>query len=194
MATDTLHRKVIRIIEIWLNGGMPGYEMLCKDGRWRTYKDLMDGVDIIRVPDDENDLLPVGGIRNADITLLDKRVNPVRIIEVEVTSPIPQPNKKLLESRGVEVIEVKVRSEADLREHTFRLRDDSFRVQFRTPGDERVLNIPETKERLRRVYEANTHIEGIIDSLQFCDPETRRKLKMMLDSLDSLDSYYPTKG
>ena len=192
MATSSLHEKVITIIEMWLKGLMPGYEMLCKDGRYRTHEQLMDGVDIIRVPDDKNDLLPVGGIRSADITLLDKQANPVRIIEVEVTSPIPERNKEMLEKRGVDVVEVKVQNEAALLNETFRLRDDGFKVWFRVPGSERKHNIPATQAGIRRVHNADNHIKDILESLRWCSPEMRRRLSQVLNALETIDSFYPT--
>lgn len=171
MATSSLHEKVITIIEMWLNGLMPGYEMLCKDGRYRTHEQLMDG---------------------ADITLLDKQANPVRIIEVEVTSPIPERNKEMLEKRGVDVVEVKVQNEAALLNETFRLRDDGFRVWFRVPGSERKHNIPATQAGIRRVHNADNHIKDILESLRWCSPEMRRRLSQVLNALETIDSFYPT--
>ena len=75
---------------------------------------LLEGVDRVVIPDS---MQPIGGCI-PDLGLLDKDLRPVRVIEVVVTSqPTPAKMEKLeqLEKRGVEVVQVPVRNEEDLK-------------------------------------------------------------------------------
>ena len=218
MPTNDLHQKTIDIIGLWLKGLMPGYDLRCKDGFYRTYKDLMDGVDSIRIPEVQDDLLPVGGMHYADILLLDWQINPVRTVEVEVNTPISLDTKRALEGRGVEVVEVKVESVEDLIHNVFRLNDDKIgpsspldgggdrlnrkphelyraldgAVQFRVPttrGDIRA----STPEYAFMVNAADRQVSELIHNLRWCAPELRRRLAQVLNALETVDSFYPTE-
>ena len=75
---------------------------------------LKEGVDRVVIPDS---MQPIGGCI-PDLALLDKDLRPVRVIEVVVTSP--PTSKKMakleqLQNRDVEVVQVPVRNEDELK-------------------------------------------------------------------------------
>ena len=196
-----LHKRAIHIIDKWLRGLMPGYEIRIKARKgvvYKSYSDIMQGVEHIRIPDDSNDLLPIGGypeggVRTPDIMLLDSKINPIRVIEVEVTSPIPPSKNDYLRKRGVQVVEVRVGSESDLTHNVFRLKADGYNSTFRPLRDPKeITNNAQSKAYRDEIRFHDGEINQLIDSLRQCRPETRRKLKEILDVMDTVDSYYPT--
>ena len=135
--------------------------------------DLRDGVVSVKIPDPEWDI--IGGIV-PDLALYgEDKSKPVRIIEV-IVSNTPDAAKRhkmnKLQERGVDVVEIVVKSEDDLRN----LIDVTWEPVFR---------------KARRISQADKEMTTLIRTLQGCSPVMRRVFKQMLIEMDNLDSLYP---
>ena len=135
--------------------------------------DLRDGVVNVKIPDPEWDI--IGGII-PDLALYgEDSSRPVRIIEVTVSNP-PDAAKRQkmdkLQERGVDVVEIVVKSEDDLRN----LMEVTWRPVFIKGGG---------------TSQADREMKNLLAILQGCSPSMRRAFKQMLIELDSLDSLYP---
>ena len=145
---------------------------------------LLDGIERIAIPDD---MSPVGGTI-PDIALYDGDNKPIRVIEVAVTSPTSDSKLENLTKRGVEVVEVTVKSEDDLRRLCWTPAAVGFALNARANP---VHNIPSQRDRERMQYEYNATVAGFAKAIQNCAPEVRRQLCEVLDRLRSIDSLYP---
>ena len=135
--------------------------------------DLRDGIESVKIPDPEWDI--IGGII-PDLALYGEDTSkPVRIIEVTVSNP-PDATKRQkmdkLQERGVDVVEIVVKSEDDLRN----LVAVAWTPVFIRGGG---------------FSQADKEIRNLLGTLQRCSPSMRRAFKQMLIDLDSLDSLYP---
>ena len=135
--------------------------------------DLRDGVVTVKIPDPEWDI--IGGII-PDLALYgEDSSRPVRIIEVTVSNP-PDAAKRQkmdkLQERGVDVVEIVVKSEDDLRN----LVEVAWTPVFIKGGG---------------FSQADKEMRNLLAILQGCSPSMRRAFKQLLIELDSLDSLYP---
>ena len=144
---------------------------------------LADDVDKVVLPDS---LQPIGGYI-PDLALMNADYRPVRVIEVEVTSPCSSEKVQALEKRGVEVIEVQLRNEQELRWLCFAPESADklyFRPEMREPG-----SLPPQYGRTQR--QADKEIDSLISIIFRASPAKRRKLVQVLDQLGSLHSLFP---
>ncbi len=141
--------------------------------------DLCEGVLSVKIPDPEWDI--IGGIIPDLVLYGEDTSKPIRIIEVIVSSP-PDAAKteKLdkLQKRGVDVVEITVKSEEDLQN----LMDVSWIPVFWAYAD---------RSPKRGSSGADKFVRQIIDALEFCSPEFRVALKQTLDELESVESVHP---
>ena len=156
---------------------------------------LKEGVERVVIPDA---MQPIGGCI-PDLALLDKNLRPVRVIEVVVTSPpTPTKNEKLakLQERGVEVVIVPVRNEADLK-RLCSSKIDAEKPNWAYQWNRKlldqigVINIPRQEEIVRGQLGADRQVEELINALVRCRPEVRRRLSTILQEIGSLESCYP---
>ena len=135
--------------------------------------DLREGVLSVKIPDPEWDI--IGGII-PDIALYGSDTSkPVRVIEVTVSHPPDAAKRQKMEKlreRDVDVVEIVVKSEDDLRN----LVEVTWKPRF---------------VKARKTHRVDDEIEDFIRILELCSPTMRRAFKQMLEELDSLDSLYP---
>ena len=156
---------------------------------------LKDGTDRVIIPDA---MQPIGGCI-PDLALLDKDLRPVRVLEVVVTSaPTPDKMKKLekLESRGVDVVLVPVRSEEELKGLVPSSSDTvkpkwAYRWNHKILEQNGITNIPRQQVIIRNQRQADSKIENLIEALTQCRPEFRKQLINLLQEMDGLESRYP---
>ncbi len=155
---------------------------------------LKEGVDRVVIPDS---MQPIGGCI-PDLALLDKDLRPVRVIEVVVTSP-PTSEKmaKLehLQNRDVEVVQVPVRNEDELKALVPSPNDElkpkwAYAWNATVFDQVGISNIPRQKQIRRTQASADGKVQELIHALIQCQPETRRRLVKVLEELDSLESRY----
>ena len=162
------------------------------------FEDVMAGVDKVIIPDA---LQSVAGCI-PDISLLqDSR--PLRCIEVVVTNPASDEKVRRFQNLGVDLIQVPVRDEEELRglfplegfgnwwpkyseqEEAFRSVRDRLGVNWRGSRQFRLLRAQEN---------ADAAIKGLMDHLSICSPEVRRPFfARLLEAGSSLDSLYPIR-
>ena len=161
---------------------------------------VMEGVGHVNFPDS---LQAIGGYL-PDIALYDSSFRVLRVIEAVVTKPVPNDKLKSLESRGVEVLQVPVRNEGELRavypstdgdnpqwwpkfrsdEAVFREARAKAGVNWQTSRQKRILSGQE---------EADKAINQLMGNLSRCSPEVRRAFVVWLKGIDSLESLYPIR-
>ena len=148
---------------------------------------LADGVASVKVPDPDWDA--VGGII-PDLILYNGDGKPHRLIEViDTSAPTHGKRAKLeqLQRRGVDVVEVTVHTEDDLKAMFPEELTGSYRPRrlrhFTNHGQEQLANMGETK--------VEALVEDFIRAVRSCSPATRRKLADVLQGLDTLESLYP---
>ena len=148
---------------------------------------LADGVASVKVPDPDWD--SVGGIV-PDLILYKEDGRPHRVIEVintSVSTPAKRQKLEQLQRRDVDVVEVIVHTEDDLKA----LFPEEPAVGYR-------------RRRLRHFqnngqesYESGNerHMEGLVEdfikAVQYCTPAMRRRLVAVLKGPDTLESCYP---
>ena len=130
-----------------------------------------------------------------DLVIYDAQLNPVRVIEVTVTSPLTDDKRSRYENLDIEVIEVPIRSEADL----IALYPPAFphgipwgsinEKQYRNP-DPFAFGCLYIEERIIR-KNAEERVDQLIEDLITVSPATRRKLLRLLQELVSIESQYP---
>ena len=160
-----------------------------------TYGNLKEGADRVVIPDS---MQPIGGCI-PDLALLDKDLRPVRVIEVVVTSP-PTSEKmaklEQLQHRGVEVVQVPVRNEDELKA-LIPSPNDGLKPKWAYAWNPTIfdqvgiINIPRQQQIRRTQQGADGKVQELIHALIGCQPETRRQLVKVLEELDSLESRYP---
>ena len=154
--------------------------------------DLRAGVTRVKVPDPDWD--SVGGIVPDLILYGDDDTKPIRIIEVVVTSP-PGDDKQqkldALQKRGVDVVVVTVKDEADL----LHLCPTWWKPSFSslTSSDNFSRNYPRNSALTSMKIAHDKTVRELIEGIQACSPVTRRALLKVLSELKSLDSLYPIR-
>ena len=146
---------------------------------------LMEDIAKVKVADPEWD--SVGGIA-PDLILYDANDRPKRIIEVIVTSP-PDASKRQklqrLKERGVDVVEVAVKTEDDLRDLFPPLRRPNFAAN---PQGNTV-----TQRALAQTnHGASRTLDELTIALIQATPAARRRFLHVLKAADALNSVYPT--
>ena len=124
-----------------------------------------------------------------DLICKDENDTPVRIIEVIVTSPPAAAKRSKLEAlkrRGVDVVEIEVRTEKDLLNLCWVDSEFSYlgdiRFDRRFVGD----------RYNEQLYDKRTkEVKELITSIRDCPPKLRRQLAEILAGMCSLDSAYP---
>ncbi len=141
---------------------------------------LADGVEHVVLPDS---LQPIGGYI-PDLALMNADYQPVRVIEVAVTSYCSPEKVAALTNRGVEVIEVVVRNEQDLRllchapfEGSKLIEDGNLKFSQTT--------------RYKSIKGPDKEIDSLIATIVAASPHKRRELVQVLDELRSLGSLFP---
>ena len=148
---------------------------------------LADGVASVKVPDPDWDA--VGGII-PDLILYNRDGKPHRLIEViDTSAPTPGKRAKLeqLQRRGVDVVEVNVHTEDDLKAMFPEEPTGSYRLRRLR----HFLNRGQEEMAYREDSQAETLVEDFIRAVRYCTPATRRKLVDVLQGLDTLESLYP---
>ena len=141
-----------------------------KDGQFSG--DISRGVSKVVLPDEWTN---IGGVV-PDLICYGEDGKPVRIIEVVVTNP---PNRykceklRLLEKRGVDVVEVYVRTEVDLR----RL--------FPSPAPRK------WARKQRSGFHQDEPVLSFVRALQIASPYARREFYATLKEISALDSLWP---
>ena len=161
---------------------------------------VMEGVGHVNIPDS---LQAIGGYL-PDIALYDSSFRVLRVIEVVVTTTVPNDKFKSLESRGVEVLQVPVRNEDELR--AIYLSTDADKPQWwpKFHKDEAVfqearqkLGVNWQRSRQNRILsgqeEADQAIKKLMGNLSLCSPEVRRAFVASLKEIESLESLYPIR-
>ena len=149
---------------------------------------LMHGVHHVTIPDS---LQSIGGWV-PDLALLGKDLRPIRVIEVVVTSPPKEEKVNVLTKQGVEVIQVSVRNEEDLRG----LCPDTVHNGVKWWHQ---LNMAENHRLGRRSltredqHNFDKEVEHLIANLIRCSPATRRRLVTVLAEITGLESLYPLR-
>ena len=164
---------------------------------------LLDGVAKVIIPGEWDN---VGGIV-PDLILKDAEDNPIRIIEVIVTNPISRQKRekiRRLETRGVECVEITVKTEDDLlnlcwvpckisfADYDARELERNFRTRRATGLTRRLGEKYQGQFRANSASEkANEDVKNLIHSLMMCSPGHRRQFLEVFDELRSLDSLLP---
>ena len=153
-------------------------------------ENVLDDVAQISFPDS---LQAIGGYI-PDLALFDRNIKVLRVIEVVVTSHSSQEKLDNLTKRGVEVLQVPVRNEADLRalapEHSQGNGIRWWHQTYRREGRGRGVNF---RSYTRIQNEADEEVSTFIRNLVQCSPTKRRELVAVLETLHSLDSLYPLR-
>ena len=147
---------------------------------------LLEGIARVRIPDS---LTPIGGY-SPDIALFDEADSPIRVIEVDVTSPPSSSKLESLRKRGVDVIVVKVTSEDDLKDLCWVPVEARFARNLRVDVM-RKWSVSAEAIYTSRQRPSNKRIEELCRDLQSCSPETRRQLLNVIRNMDTLESLSP---
>ena len=149
-----------------------------------------------------NEWTSVGGIQPDIVCYGDDPDVPVRIVEVIVTSPPTEEKRKKLETlkrRGVDVVEVTVTGEADLRRLVHRYDADS---KAECSGEFPVHRFAMAPLRYRRGHHNNQRFEGsilgggislsdVVSAIALATPFERQALYDALCQLKELDALWP---
>ena len=153
-------------------------------------ENVLDGVAKIAVPDS---LQSIGGYI-PDLALFNEDIRVLRVIEVVVTSYTSQEKLDNLTKRGVEVLQVPARNEAELRTLTLNGSEGSeikwWHQTHRLEGRGVGVNFL-SYHRIQN--EADKEVNAFIRNLVQCSPVKRRELVTVLEALYSLDSLYPLR-
>lgn len=161
-------------------------------------EDVMSGVDKVIIPDS---LQSIAGFI-PDISML-QDARPVRCIEVIVTNSVPPEKVVRMQNLGVEVIQVPVRNEKELRALVpTELKRSSWwpkfsqdEAMFRSARSKLGVNWRGSKQYrlLKRQEDADRAISNLMDNLTMCSPELRRAFIDCLQEISSLESLYPIR-
>ena len=152
--------------------------------------DLLDGIERVTIPDS---LQPIGGYI-PDLALYDKDLRVVRVIEVVVTNPPPSQKLESLRSRGVEVVQVPVRNDVELRA-LFPQPVDGRKLRWwhRTGAREgRGVGVNFVSSRSAQ-SNADEAIDSFMANLRRASPGKRREFLQVLAESGTLDSLYPLR-
>ena len=151
--------------------------------------DLREGVASVKIPGEWDQ---VGGIVPDLILYGEDSSKPLRIIEV-VVSNYPDETKQVkldtLVRRGVDVVVVKVTNPKDLETLC---EGDRERIEFSAIGPKDHGGSARGRYDYQRHSDLERTVEDLIRAIQYCSPPLRRKLRDLLDQLDTLDSLYPS--
>ena len=161
---------------------------------------VMEGVGHVNCPDS---LQAIGGYL-PDIALYDSYFRVLRVIEVVVTKPVPNAKLKSLEKRGVEVLQVPVRNEDEIRAINPSADVDKPQWWPKFQRDEKAfkdarqkLGMNWQRSRQQRILsgqeDADRAINQLMGNLSRCSPEVRRQFVTWLEHIDSLESLYPIR-
>ena len=161
---------------------------------------VMEGVDKVIVPDA---LQSIAGYV-PDISLL-RDSRPIRCIEVVVTNPVPEQKATAIRNLGVELLQVPVRNETELRS-LFAAAPEQTRMWWakRHETNERNGETLYLADKRRIGFswrgspsswqgQANKAILELMDNLHWCSPEVRRAFLACLQEMESLESLYPIR-
>lgn len=162
-------------------------------------EDVMDGVEQVVIPDA---LQSIAGFI-PDISLL-QNSRPIRCIEVIVTNPVAEQKLQAITNLGVELIQVPVRDENDLRAlFPTDLSDKpwwwpKFNRAEKVFGEVRAktgVNWEGTRQHkiLAGQENADKAINDLMGALSRCSPQVRRSFLTRLQNLTSLESLYPLR-
>ena len=145
--------------------------------------DLADGVSRVELSDD---ITLVGGI-DPDLRCYDADGALVRIIEVVVTNPPEDSKRKKLETlkkRGVDVVEITVKSEHDLLNIFRRKAPIDFAHAVKVKGA--------TSRQFRSEQQQyNRLVKDLTIALKRCEPAYRREFLNTIRQIKELESLYP---
>ena len=160
-------------------------------------ENVKNGIDKVIIPDS---LQAIAGYV-PDISLL-KDSRPVRCIEVIVSSPVAPSKVTAIQNLGVEVIQVPVRNEGELRclfpamEKTkwwpkFSGHEEVFESAMRKSG----VNWEGTRQYriLERQKRADEAVRQLMLNLVACSPEVRRGFVNQLHDMTGLESLFPLR-
>lgn len=182
---DMLHRNAGPVHLPLLDGSLTG--------------DLMEGVDKVIIPDA---LQSVAGFI-PDISLLqDSR--PVKCIEVVLTNPVPDLKVAAISNLGVELLQVPVRNEDEVRSLFSEAPEEKSWWWARYSTNEETVRAAQKRmgvnwraSRLNRILEgqgqADRAILELLNNLSRCSPEMRRAFVARLCEIDNLESLYPIR-
>ena len=138
---------------------------------------LREGVAQVVIPGEWDN---VGGIV-PDLICRDENGAPVRLIEVIVSSPPTKTKRAKLEAlqrRGVDVVEVTVKTEKDLMNLVWEPKTVHYSAAH-------------SRSSLPRQQNPDEKVEKLIRAIRDCNPKLRRQLLAVLRGLCSLDSSWP---
>ena len=193
-----LHEFAVGLIWDLLHTATSPLELPTMDGGRSV--DVRDGIDQIILPDA---LQSIGGY-TPDISLL-KNSRPIRCIEVVVTSPVPPHKLAAIQNLGVELVQVPVRNEDDLRAltgiestaagHDWWARFNADEKIFQDVRAKTGVNWRGTRQYriLERQKQADQSVNTLMDDLSRCSPEVRRAFVAKLSNIPSLGSLYPIR-
>ncbi len=183
-----LHEYAVGLIRDMLQNGINDKEPVSLpliDGT--TAENVLDGIARVTLPDP---LQPIGGYV-PDLALFNDDLKVIRVIEVVVTSPPTQEKLDNLTKRGVEVLQVPARNEAELRAllpyHLQGRRIRWWHQAHRRDGRGAGRNFQSQRDAQNK---ADREIDAIIKSLVRSSPAKRREFLAVLEELNSLDSLY----
>ena len=151
---------------------------------------LREGVAKVTVPSEWDN---IGGIV-PDLILYGDDDKPVRIIEVVVTSPPDTIKRKKLDtlrSRGVDVVEIKIKNECDLLNLCWVPWTPTFKSL--TSRENFSSNIATKQYGRHKISQQDNMIRGLMVAIQTCSPKVRRHFWNVFKHLGTLDSLYPVR-
>ena len=156
--------------------------------------DLKESVTRVKISDEWT---AIGGVK-PDLALYDSNDIPIRIIEVIVTSPpdkAKQEKLARLRKRGVDVVQVRVKTPKDLLKLCWVPMEPSFYTgEPEGPGPLTFNSMVDGVSSRMKHSAGNDTIVRLIDALQHCDPKHRRELLAVLNGMNTLDSLYPVSS
>ena len=166
-----LHEYAVALIWQELNHGLmdaPGASVRVLTASGDMSENLLEGMKRVEIP---NNLSPIAGMV-PDIALYDSKNMPVRVVEVEVASPVKAENQARYERLGIELVRVRVSGWQDLA------------CLCWTPVEARfwydVGRNPSSEVRYQRYYEdeqnkADKKVADLVEAIQRCSPQARRQ-------------------
>lgn len=194
-----LHEYAVGIIwDMLVHSNSDSVHLPLLDGT--VSRNLMEDVDKVIIPDA---LQSIAG-KIPDISLL-RDSRPIKCIEVTVTNPVSEQKAKAIENLGVELFQVPVRNENELRslfasvpEQTrswWAKRDETSERQGETLylADKRRIGFKWRGSPRDWQARADSAISELMDNLHWCSPEVRRAFLACLKEMESLESLFPIR-
>ena len=150
-----------------------------------VWEGVMVGVERVVLPDS---IQPIAGFI-PDLALLDKEHKVVRVIEVVTTNPPNSDKLKTLADRGIEVLQVPVRTETDLRALFPGIEDGNGIKWWHHLED-----VEQDFGDFDAQRQADRAVDQFMRSLTTCSPSKRVEfLGFLKDMSSSLESLYPLR-